>query len=103
MNIVYLSQFKDTSGYASAARSYLKSLDVYLQSEINPFKLKVHHIKVESVKSISKEDEDLIDKYIFSSEAEVDEFIKNNEFILVWHQPPPMLTLSNQYRSMVAL
>ena len=41
MNIVYLSQFKDTSGYAAAARSYLKALEEHLQSFKNNVTLKL--------------------------------------------------------------
>ena len=41
MNIVYAAQFRDSSGYAVAARGYLKALDAYLLEHPNAFNLKI--------------------------------------------------------------
>ena len=47
MRVVYCSQFRDSSGYASAARGYLKALDTFLAEFPDAFELKVHTIIVE--------------------------------------------------------
>ena len=42
MKIIYAGQFRDSSGYAVAARGYLKAIDEYLQQNPGKFELKVY-------------------------------------------------------------
>ena len=42
MNLVYMAQFRDVSGYAVAARGYLKALDTYLNSTPHDINLKIY-------------------------------------------------------------
>ena len=89
-NIVYLSQFKDNCGYASAARAYLRALHDVVDG--NPqYSLRAHSIELESAKSISKVEEEFIDSLLFSDEDELEDYVSNNEYLLVWHLPPTMV------------
>ena len=97
-NIVYLSQFKDSSGYAVAARGYLLALDEYMKKNENSYTLKAHTLKIEAGKTVSLEEEKLIDSLSFKDEQEADEFIQNEEYILIWHMPPPMILLKDKYK-----
>ena len=62
MRLVYLSQFRDVSGYAIAARGYLKALDSYLQDNPDAFELKIYSI-IASSSRLSDEEESLLEKY----------------------------------------
>ena len=42
MKVIFSSQFRDSSGYASAARGYLKALDAYLTEHPGAFNLKIY-------------------------------------------------------------
>ena len=87
MKIVYCAQFRDNSGYAVAARGYLKALDAYLQQNQDAFELYVHVIPLETNNSkITLEEEALIAKY------ELEDANSIKDFLFLWHMPPPMLT-----------
>ncbi len=88
--IVYMSQFRDSSGYAIAARGYLKALDAYLQENPGAFELKVHTFNVEKEKDLSDHMLDLLKKYEFTSLNELKKFVRE-DYILLWHMPPPMV------------
>jgi len=92
VNIVFISQYRDTSGYASAARGYLKAIDDFLTDNPGSFNFKIHTIPVELDKTnrITKEEKRLIEKYEFKSEEEIDVFCKN-EYLAVWQMPAPMV------------
>ncbi len=92
MNVVYISQFRDCSGYASAARGYLKSLDDYLQRNPQSFNLKVHTVPVENSKTnrLNKQETDLLQKYELQSEEEISNFC-NKEYLAIWHMPATMV------------
>ena len=93
MNIVYVSQFRDCSGYAVAARGYLKSIDTYLKDNPGEFDFKVHTVPVENSNNrLTAEEEALISKYEFDSEEEVDQYCKK-DYLVVWHMPAPMIYL----------
>ena len=90
MNVIYIAQFHETCGYSHAAHGYLKSLDSELNSKnlnlkilsvsMDPRKLdKNHHSS-----KIEKETLDLIDKYHFISQEELDKFL-DSEYICIWH------------------
>ena len=86
MKVIFSSQFRDSSGYASAARGYLKAIDSVLPIDIE---FKVLSIAVEKQSKISQPEESLIQKYEISLDA-IDEYIKD-EYMMVWHQPTGML------------
>ena len=87
MKVVFSSQFRDSSGYASAARSYLKALDtVASKYDID---IKVLPISVEDYRSLSPEWESLISKYELRHD-EVEDYIKE-DYLLIWHQPAGMI------------
>ena len=86
MKVIFSSQFRDSSGYASAARGYLKAIDSVLPSNIE---FKVLSIAVEKQSKISESEEALIQKYEISLDT-VNEYIKD-EYMMVWHQPTGML------------
>ena len=96
--LVYVSQFRDACGYAVAARGYLRSLEKHLQNNPDSFDLKVYNINAEntSVKRLTHSEEDIISKYEFTSELEIERFCKE-PYIVVWHLPAPMYTLSGLY------
>ena len=96
LNLVYLSQFRDSSGYAVAARGYLKALDSYIQSAKIDINLKIHTILVENTNSLTKEESALLEKYEFKTTDEVFA-MSQQEYILLWHQPAPMITLADAY------
>ena len=92
MNVVYVSQFRDCSGYASAARGYLKAIDLYLQKNPGSFNLKVHTIPVENSKTsrLNNQEKDLLDKYEFESEEEISNYCEK-EYLAIWHMPATMI------------
>jgi len=92
MRVVYCSQFRDSSGYASAARGYLKALDAYLLENPDAFELKVHTIIIEHSSRLTDNELALLDKYEFKSDSEIDSWV-DGSYLLLWHQPAPMMTI----------
>tara|TARA_Y100000310_G_scaffold342618_1_gene446603 strand:+ start:1218 stop:3290 length:2073 start_codon:yes stop_codon:yes gene_type:complete len=101
MKLVYCAQFRDTSGYANAARGYVRAINEYLKTHELSFDLKLHDISLENKSVLNQEDKDLINKYEFVSEDEIKSFTEE-KYIFLWHQPAPMaswgenLQLQNQ-------
>jgi glycosyltransferase involved in cell wall biosynthesis len=87
MKVIYSSQFRDSSGYASAARSYLEAIDSVIDQYDIDFK--IISIAVEDVSKISQKQEELISKYEIDL-GTLDEYIKE-DYLLIWHQPTGML------------
>lgn len=91
MKVIFSSQFRDSSGYASAARSYLKALD----SVSHNLDLSILSISVEKNCHISEEEENLIKKY------EIDLTKINNllqeDCLLIWHQPAGMIMFGDNH------
>ena len=87
--IVYCGQFHDLTGYGIAARSYLKAIDTFV-SQQNNVELKVYSVVIQNDATLSDEDRSLIDKYLFKSDEELEQYIKNNEYICLWHTPTPL-------------
>tara|TARA_R110002110_G_scaffold343746_1_gene553754 strand:- start:2043 stop:4013 length:1971 start_codon:yes stop_codon:yes gene_type:complete len=87
MKIIYSSQFRDSSGYASAARSYLEAVDGVIDQYNIDFK--ILSIAVEEINNVSPRQEELICKYEISL-SDVDEYIKE-DYLLIWHQPTGMI------------
>lgn len=85
VKVIYCGQFTDSSGYGSAARGYIESLD---KSDVD-IDLKVHNVAFEGSTKISKEKKELISKYSFKSSSDLKEWIKDSNYILIWHLPAP--------------
>lgn len=91
MKIIFSSQFRDSSGYASAARSYLKAID-----SINHDRdFQVLSISVEQNSFVTQEEENLISKYEIDL-ADINNII-NEDYILVWHQPAGMVMFGDNH------
>jgi len=91
MNIIYLSQFTDSSGYASAARGYLKALDKYITTTDAEINFRIKSFSVEKGSKLDKVELDLIEKYDIKTEEEL-ESITSGPYLLLWHMPPPFIT-----------
>ena len=92
--IVYCSQFRDSSGYAVAARGYLKALDAHLRANPGECQLKVYTPILESSDKITAAELALIKEYEFKSDASLEEFT-DDDFLLLWHLPPPLVLFAD--------
>ena len=95
MNIVYAAQFRDSSGYAVAARGYLKALDAYLTEHPGAFTLKIYSSVVVHSDKLLEEEVQLIEKYEFYNNSDINQTI-NNDYTFIWHMPPPMLSFADE-------
>ena len=97
MRYIYISQFHDNCGYGSAARGYLKAFD-----KVNKdIQLNIYSISLETKNSVlSEEEHTLLKKYGLVNQENVDEIIKSGDYKVVWHMPPPMLVISEQYHTL---
>ena len=93
MKVIYCGQFTDSSGYGSAARSYLKAVDSVINKNLS---LKIRNVAFEGSSKISVDQNDLIKKYSFSSYQELDDYTKDNDHIVIWHLPAPSLLVHKQ-------
>ena len=91
MRIILSSQFRDSSGYATAARGYLKAIDQVLPDDVD---FKILSIAVEKQSKISIKEEKLIQKYEIDLNS-LQEYIKE-DYIMVWHQPTGMLMFGDR-------
>ncbi len=85
--VIYCGQFKDLTGYGIAARSYLMALDEYLTNNESDIDLKIYPIDALKNDILEKKYTDLIEKYSFSSQDSLDEFIGDGDYICLWHCP----------------
>jgi len=85
--VIYCGQFKDLTGYGIAARSYLMALDEYLTNNKSDIDLKIYPIDALKNDILEKKYTDLIEKYSFSSQDSLDEFIGDGDYICLWHCP----------------
>jgi len=95
MNVVYCAQFRDKSGYAVASRGYLKALDAYLQKNTDAFNLKLYSSVVEQSNRLLPEELELIMKYEFRNDRDIQKTI-NEDYIFIWHMPPPMISFADE-------
>jgi len=95
MKIVYCAQFRDHTGYAIAARRYLKALDQFLQKNEGKFSLHVYSVVALNAGKLSKEEENLLQKYEFKNDSEIQDVMKE-EYIFIWHMPPPMMVFADE-------
>lgn len=87
MKILYCAQFHELCGYSHAALGYLRSLDIVLRE--NPeidFKILSVSFKPNShsIGKIDAKDVELIEKYHFSDQSELDSFV-SAEYVCLWH------------------
>lgn len=82
-NILYIGHFKDASGYANAARGYLKVLHEYLDKSI--YNLKIISMNFEKEDYSSDEEKKILSLYELNN---IDDFIKNNKYTLLVHALP---------------
>lgn len=83
--IIYCGQFTDASGYASAARKYLRLLDKYLDT--SKYELKVYNSSYEGKINCSKNDLELINKYLLHNK-DVDKYISSKDYTAIFHLLP---------------
>ena len=97
-NVIYIAQFHETCGYSHAAHGYLKSIDHALKdADIN---LKVLSVSLDFKKlninyhkhKTDKEVLDLIDKFHFKDQGELNTFLDGN-YDCIWHMTSIMPTI----------
>lgn len=87
MDIVYIGQFNDASGYGNAAREYLKILDKHLDK--TKFNLNLVSMRYESTNSASSEENILINKYLIKDKQLF--FASKKPYILIHHLLPNLM------------
>ena len=97
MKVVYMSQFRDTSGYAVAARGYLHALYDHIQTNKLNVELRAlaFRFEEEMAGTVPEQHEALLRELEFSTLEEAQTYVNNNkeEYILVWHMPAPALRI----------
>jgi glycosyltransferase involved in cell wall biosynthesis len=85
----------DLSGYGIAARRYLDALDI--ASKNHEIDLKIYICMVAPIEhdSLNKREQELINKYRFKNDEEIDSFISDNDYECIWHMPTPMALFSD--------
>ena len=94
MNIVYCAQFRDSAGYAVAARGYLKALDHFLENSDQEFNLKLYSSIITQSNKLTEDDINLIEKYEFIDDEDIENTI-SGDYIFIWHMPPPLITFAD--------
>ncbi len=88
----------DFSGYGIAARKYLETLDLVVQK--NNIDLKIYTalspFAPADLKPFSLRERELIEKYSFSSDADIEQFIQDNNYECIWHMPTPMALFADK-------
>ena len=96
--VVYCGQFMDLSGYGIAARKYLEILD--LVASKNSIELKAYislsPFAPPDLSTFSPKEQQLIEKYCFNSNTDIDEFIKDNDYECIWHMPTAMALFADE-------
>lgn len=93
MNLVYIGQYRDSSGCGVAARKYIKAIHEYTSQagvDLN-FKL---YAPVAEKSNFQNNISDLIEKYEFKSDKEITEFM-DQDYTVVWHIPSIMAMTSD--------
>jgi glycosyltransferase involved in cell wall biosynthesis len=83
--ILYAGLFTDASGYGNAARKYLSTLDKYLDH--SKYDLKAAWISYEKQNYASKEENELLSKYLIDDEK-LNAFIEDKDYIILLHLIP---------------
>jgi len=95
MNLVYCAQFRDLTGYGVAARSYLKALDAHIENNNVDVNLKIYTPIVMKSNRLSKEETDLIEKYEFKNDEDINKTIEE-DYVFVWHMAPALIMFSDE-------
>tara|TARA_A100001515_G_scaffold125947_1_gene110969 strand:- start:8970 stop:10943 length:1974 start_codon:yes stop_codon:yes gene_type:complete len=85
IKIIYCAQFKDLTGYGIASRSYLSAIDKFLQSSKINVDFKIYPIDIITNSELEEDYLELIKKYSFTSQDELDSFVKNGDYECIWH------------------
>ena len=93
MKIVYIGQYRDSSGYGVAARKYIRSLDIFRKNSDKDFELRLY-APVAEKSDFYNNCQDLIDAHEFKSDEEISNFIKE-KYTVIWHIPSIMATTSD--------
>lgn len=83
--IIYCGQFTDASGYASAARKYLRLLDKYLDK--SEYELKVYNSSYEGKINCSNGDLELINKYLLDNK-DIQKYVSGKDYTAIFHLLP---------------
>lgn len=95
MRLVYLGQFRDPSGYAIAARDYLRSLDLFIKNNPGKLELKIYSSVASRADTLTPEEKELVEKYEFKNDQDLEEFTAS-DFDLLWHMPPPLANFGDE-------
>lgn len=93
MKIVYIGQYRDSSGCGVAARKYIRALDVYRQNSDEDFELRLY-APVAEKSNFHNNCQDLIDAFEFKSDSDIGSFIKD-KYTVIWHIPSIMAVTSD--------
>ena len=85
--ILYCAQFKDLTGYGIAARSYLSAIDRFLEQSGFDVEFKIYPIDIATNNSLESSYLDLINKYSFADQNELQSFVKDGDYECIWHCP----------------
>ena len=91
-NLIYAGQFRDASGYASAAREYLSILSK-MSDEVG-FNLHLISVNFEEPNLSADSELSLIEKHEIKTVQVLDDVLEK-EFTVLWHLPPPVMTWTN--------
>lgn len=91
-NILFIGHFKDASGYANAARGYLRILDKYLDK--NKYNLNIFALNFEKSDYSEGLDKELINKYNLSPDKLLT-YINNKNYTLIMCTLPNFCTIDN--------
>ncbi len=93
MNLVYIGQYRDSSGCGVAARKYIRALHTYISANNIDVNLKLYAPVAEKSK-FKNELADIIQEYEFKSDTDISEFMKQ-PYTVVWHIPSVMAMTSD--------
>ena len=91
--LIYCSQAKDKSGYGIASRKYIESIVEYIESNELDIDLKLYIIRTGFQIDdglLSSKMRDIISKYEFTNDEEINDFIKDGQARCIWHMPTIM-------------
>ena len=94
--IVYCGQFMDISGYGIAARRYLNAIDSASQDHEIDLKIYICMAATAKLESLNEKEQELIRKYSFANDKEIDSFISDGDYECIWHMPTPMALFADQ-------
>ena len=96
--VIYCGQFVDFSGYGIASRKYLETLDLVAKDKDIDLKIYIalSPFAPNDLSPFSEKEQALIKKYAFTSDEEIEDFIKDNDYECIWHMPTPMAMFADE-------